>query len=76
MCIMRIALNTSKKRWSCTNIKQEIQLSVATMCMMMLLLMIMQQKAILKAAQMIIMQWKVILKAAQRITVDTLTRKQ
>ena len=62
MCIMRIALNTSKKRWSCTNIKQEIQLSVATMCMMMLLLMI--------------MQWKVILKAAQRITVDTLTRKQ
>ena len=44
--------------------------------MMMLLLMTMQQKAILKAAQMIIMQWKVILKAAQRITVDTLTRKQ
>lgn len=63
-----------KKRWSCTNIKQEIQSSVAIMFMMMLLLMTMQQKAILKAAQMIIMQWKVILKAAQRITVDTLTR--
>ena len=76
MCIMRIALNMSKKRWSCTNIKQEIQSSVAIMFMMMLLLMTMQQKAILKAAQMIIMQWKVILKAAQRITVDTLTRKQ
>lgn len=52
----------AKKRWSCTNIKQEIQSSVATMCMMMLLLMI--------------MPWKVVLKAAQRITVDTLTRKQ
>ena len=76
MCIMRKARNTSKKRWSCTNIKQEIQSGAATMCMMMLLLMTMQQKAILKAAQMIIMQWKVILKAAQRITVDTLTRKQ
>ena len=59
---MRTALNTPKKRWSCTNIKQEIQSSVATMCMMMLLLMI--------------MPWKVVLKAAQRITVDTLTRKQ
>ena len=76
MCIMRIAQNTSKKRWSCTNIKQEIQSSVATICMMMLLLMIMPWKVVLKAAQRIIMQWKVILKAAQRITVDTLTRKQ
>ena len=43
--------------------------------MMMLLLMTMQQKAILKAARMIIMPWKVVLKAAQRITADTLTRK-
>lgn len=51
-----------KKRWSCTNIKQEIQSGAATMCMRMLLMMT--------------MQWKVILKAAQRITVDTLTRKQ
>ena len=76
MCIMRIAQNTSKKRWSCTNIKQEIQSSVATMCMMMLLLMTMPWKAILKAARMIIMPWKVVLKAAQGITVDTLTRKQ
>ena len=62
MCIMRKARNTSKKRWSCTNIKQEIQSGAATMCMRMLLLMI--------------MPWKVVLKAAQRITVDTLTRKQ
>ena len=76
MCIMRKARNTSKKRWSCTNIKQEIQSGAATMCMMMLLLMTMLWKVILKAAQMTIMQWKVILKAAQRITVDTLTRKQ
>ena len=51
---MRIAQNTSKKRWSCTNIKQEIQSGAATMCMMMLLLMTMPWKAIQKAAQRII----------------------
>ena len=54
MCIMRKARNTSKKRWSCTNIKQEIQSGAATMCMMMLLLMTMPWKAIQKAAQRII----------------------
>lgn len=43
-----------KKRWSCTNIKQEIQSGAATMCMMMLLLMTMPWKAIQKAAQRII----------------------
>ena len=41
---MRKARNTSKKRWSCTNIKQEIQSGAATMCMMMLLLMTMLWK--------------------------------
>ena len=73
---MRKARNTSKKRWGCTNIKQEIQSGAATMCMRMLLMMTMLWKVILKAARMIIMPWKVVLKAARRITVDTLTRKQ